>query len=235
MTITIENSKITKPAINKQQAKIRVSAVGDKAFLVETLGDLNLSAQQKIWALSAQATQWQQVDEVILGMNNLLVILKTIPDNDEIFISQVTNLWDNLSERPINGKEVEVPVTYGGDHAFDLAALVDHSGLKDHEIIKLHYSATYRVFAVGSVPGFGYLYGLDPRIHMPRKKIPSLNMPKGCIIIGGMQTGVAMLTGPNGWNSIGFSEISMFDAHDNQPALLAPGDRVRFIPEIILL
>jgi allophanate hydrolase subunit 1 len=65
---------------------------------------------------------------------------------------------------------------------------------------------------------------------MPRKTVPSIKMEKGCVTIGGMQTGVAMLTGPNGWNSIGHADLQMFDPASSTPALLAPGDTVRFIP-----
>jgi len=50
------------------------------------------------------------------------------------------------------------------------------------------------------------------------------------VTIGGMQTGVAMLTGPNGWNSIGFATLEMFDPTSPTPAMMAPGDTVRFLP-----
>jgi allophanate hydrolase subunit 1 len=70
---------------------------------------------------------------------------------------------------------------------------------------------------------------------MPRKTVPSLNMARGCVTIGGMQTGVAVLTGPNGWNSIGFADLQMFDPTADVPAIMAPGDTVRFLPERIEL
>ncbi|NEH53975.1 carboxyltransferase domain-containing protein, partial [Rhizobium leguminosarum] len=133
------------------------------------------------------------------------------------------------------GKTIEIPVDYGGEYATDLPALCDLSGLSDREVVRIHHEATYRVFALGSAPGFGYLHGLDPRIYMPRKTVPSLKIPKGCVTIGGMQTGVAMLTGPNGWNSIGFATLEMFDPTLPSPAMMAPGDTVRFLPARIEL
>lgn len=39
--------------------------------------------------------------------------------------------------------------------------------------------------------------------------------------IGGAQTGVSVLTGPNGWNAIGFAELEVFDPHAANPALMA--------------
>jgi allophanate hydrolase subunit 1 len=60
-------------------------------------------------------------------------------------------------------------------------------------------------------------------------------MLKGMVTIGGMQSGLAVLDGPNGWNSLGFAELPMFDPHAAVPATLAPGDTVRFLPERIEL
>jgi allophanate hydrolase subunit 1 len=43
-------------------------------------------------------------------------------------------------------------------------------------------------------------------------------------------TAIYPLNSPGGWNLIGTTEIKMFDAKADQPSLLLPGDRVRFVP-----
>lgn len=53
-------------------------------------------------------------------------------------------------------------------------------------------------------------------------------MPAGAVGIGGNQTGVYPLTSPGGWQIIGHTERALFDPAASPPALLAPGDRVRF-------
>ena len=88
---------------------------------------------------------------------------------------------------------------------------------------------------VSSSPGFGYLHGLDPRIFMPRKTVPSLRMLKGTVTIGGMQAGISVSTGPNGWNAIGWAATPMFDLAKDPPCLLAPGDQIHFAVERIEL
>jgi KipI family sensor histidine kinase inhibitor len=153
----------------------------------------------------------------------------------ELLALRLLDAWEQAESIDLAGRTIEITVTYGGEHATDLAALCDRSGLSDREVVRIHYEGTYRVFALGSAPGFGYLHGLDPRIYMPRKTVPSLNMARGCVTIGGMQTGVAVLTGPNGWNSIGFAELQMFDPMSATPAVMAPGDTVRFVPASIEL
>lgn len=217
------------------QSRARVSAIGARSFLLEAPGDFDLIAQRRIWALSRTVKDWPAIAEDIPGMTNLLVIFKETPEDPDAVVARLLEAWEHARSIDLNGKTIEIPVHYGGEHASDLQALCDLSGLSDREVVRLHHEATYRVFALGSAPGFGYLHGLDPRIYMPRKTVPSLKMPKGCVTIGGMQTGVAMLTGPNGWNSIGFATLEMFDPTAPSPAMMAPGDTVRFLPARIEL
>ncbi|MBY3177310.1 MULTISPECIES: 5-oxoprolinase subunit PxpB [Rhizobium] len=217
------------------KSRARVSSIGARSFLLEAPGNFDLVAQRRIWALSQTVKGWPDLAENIPGMTNLLVIFKETPEDPDAVVSRLLEAWENARSIDLKGKTIEIPVHYGGEYATDLPALCDLSGLSDREVVRIHHEGTYRVFALGSAPGFGYLHGLDPRIYMPRKTVPSLKMPKGCVTIGGMQTGVAMLTGPNGWNSIGFATLQMFDPTLSSPAMMAPGDTVRFLPARIEL
>lgn len=217
------------------KGQARVSFIGSKAFLLEAPGEFDIPAQRWIWSLSQTVNAWADVAEVVPGMTNLLIIFKATPEEPERIVDRLLDAWDNAASLDLAGKTVEIPVQYGGEYATDLPAICDFSGLSDRDVVRIHHEAIYRVFALGSAPGFGYLHGLDARIYMPRKTVPSIKMEKGCVTIGGMQTGVAMLTGPNGWNSFGYADLQMFDPASPTPALLAPGDTVRFIPERIEL
>lgn len=212
-----------------------ISTIGARAFLLEAPGDFDLPAQRRIWALAQALRRWNDLGEIVPGMTNLLAIFKTTPEDPDAVTARLREAWERAESIDIKGKTIEIGVIYGGEHATDLAALCDHTGLTDREVVRLHHEGTYTVFALGSAPGFGYLHGLDSRIHMPRKTVPSLKMAGGCVTIGGMQTGVAVLTGPNGWNSIGFADHQMFDPKAAVPAIMAPGDTVRFLPERIEL
>lgn len=213
----------------------KMSVIGTGAYLIEAPGAFDLATQRRIWALAHAVEPWPEVREVVPGVTNLLVILKQTPEEPDQLEARLRHEWDCARGIDLIGKTVEIPVTYGGEYATDLGAVCDFSGLTDREVVRLHWQGIYTVVALGSAPGFGYLHGLDPRIYMPRKTVPSLRMLKGTVTIGGMQTGVSVLTGPNGWNSIGFAELQMFDPTRSPPALLAPGDRVRFVPERIEL
>ena len=90
------------------------------------------------------------------------------------------------------------------------------------------------MYALGSHPGYCYLGGMDPRIATPRRKVPVVRIPGGAVSIGGAQTGVSASDGPSGWNTIGSTAMAFFDASQQPPAVLRPGDRIRFRVEDII-
>jgi KipI family sensor histidine kinase inhibitor len=214
---------------------VKFSPLGAKAWLVESLNDFNLEAQRKIWFMSESILVNDCVESVIPGVTNLLVIFKQITTDVDFRVQLLLKYWQQAQEVSPDSKTIEIPVCYGGEHAIDLERICTHSGLSEKEVIKRHYSGNYTVMCVASAPGFGYLHGLDPLLATPRKTVPSLNMIKGSVTIGGIQTGVAVLTGPNGWNSIGYADLDMFDSSSSSPSLMGPGDVIKFVPERIEL
>lgn len=223
------------PLWQTAEDQVRLSMIGSRAFLLEAPGGLDLPSQRRIWALTQKLKPREDIAELIPGMTNLLVVLKRTPASVDSVARELQRYWAEGGELGQPGRVIEVPTCYGGEHAIDLAAICDFTGLSDHEVVRRHHQGIYTVMALGSAPGFGYLGGLDASIHVPRKKVPSLRMLKGTVTIGGPQTGISALTGPNGWNGLGFAELEVFDPTAERPALLAPGDQVRFLPERIEL
>ncbi len=206
----------------------KISFIGTHAVLVEAPGDLCLEQQNRIWTLAELVSAWPNVAEAVPGVTNLMLVLKAPLEDVDAFVATLQETWRRLPRRERKGKLIEIPVIYGGELGFDLPAVARRAGLSEREVIRIHAERAYTVFAIASSPGFGYLSGLDPRIFMPRKTVPSLNMRAGSVTIGGMQTGVAVLTSPNGWNAIGWAEQPMFDPGSETPSLMSPGDEVRF-------
>lgn len=122
-----------------------------------------------------------------------------------------------------------LPVCYGGDYGVDLAAVAQRLGLSEQQVIARHCAAQYQVAMLGFAPGFAYLLGLDPALHVPRLERPRTRVPAGSVAIGGAQTGVYPAELPGGWQLIGRTPLRLFDPADaTRPCLLAPGDRVQF-------
>ena len=213
----------------------RISQIGTRAILFEAPGAFELGPQKRIWALADEVGAWPHVEEAAPGVTNLLIVFTRPPRDREAVFMRLLDAWERLPPKTVSGRVIEVPVVYGGELGHDLAAVSAFSGLAPEEVIRIHREGTYTVLCMSSSPGFGYLHGLDPRIFMPRKKVPSLRMLAGTVTIGGMQAGISVNTGPNGWNSIGFTAMPMFDPARDPPALLMPGDTIRFVAERIEL
>ena len=209
----------------------RISCIGTRALLLEAPGAFELGQQKRIWALADEVSSWPEVEEAVLGVTNLLLVLSRPPRDLDALKAAYAEAWMRAPEKSVSGRIHEVPVVYGGELGSDLARVCDYAKLPPDEVIAIHSTGLYTVCAIGSSPGFGYLHGLDQRIFMPRKTVPSLRMLKGTVTIGGMQAGISVATGPNGWNAIGWSGIEMFDLARTPPCLFAPGDQIRFVVE----
>jgi KipI family sensor histidine kinase inhibitor len=128
------------------------------------------------------------------------------------------------------GRVVEVPVVYGGEAGPDLVHVAAFAGATPEAVVEWHAARTYRVFMLGFLPGFPYMAAVDDRIAAPRHPSPRVRVPAGSVGIAGRQTGVYPRESPGGWQIIGRTMLRMFDPEEDPPALLAPGDRVRFVP-----
>jgi KipI family sensor histidine kinase inhibitor len=123
------------------------------------------------------------------------------------------------------GRVVEVPVRYDGDDLAEVAAL---TGLSRDDVVARHTAPDYLVAFLGFAPGFPYLVGLDPALHVPRRATPRTSVPAGAVGLAGDQTGIYPRATPGGWQLIGRTDVVLFDPHREPPALLSPGDRLRF-------
>lgn len=206
----------------------KISMIGTRAMLLEAPGEFDLSQQKRIWFLADEAGEWPGVEEAVPGVTNLLLVFSAPPRDLDQVKAELGAAWRRAPEKAVSGRIHDVPVIYGGELGADLRRVSAYSGLPAEDVIAIHSSGIYTVCAIGSSPGFGYLHGLDPRIFMPRKTAPSLRMLKGTVTIGGMQAGISVNTGPNGWNAIGWTGFETFDLSRTTPCLLAPGDQIRF-------
>jgi UPF0271 protein len=118
-----------------------------------------------------------------------------------------------------------IAVRYDGA---DLDEVSRAAGLSREEVIARHTQGAYVVAAIGFVPGFAYLRGLDPRLVLPRRATPRPRVPAGSVAIAGPYSGVYPLASPGGWHLLGSAlDAVLFDPCSG--ATLALGDRVTFV------
>lgn len=120
---------------------------------------------------------------------------------------------------------VTLPVIYDGADLADVARL---TGLDEQEVVEAHTGSAWRVGFIGFAPGFAYLVGGDPRLHVPRRETPRTRVPAGSVGLAGEFGGIYPRPSPGGWQLIGRTEVTLWDLDRDPPALLQPGTLVRF-------
>lgn len=124
---------------------------------------------------------------------------------------------------------LEIPVHYGGEEGPDLETVAERTGLSPASVIELHTAQTYRAYLLGFAPGFAYLGTLSPELHLPRRATPRQRVPAGSVGIAAAQTAVYPLSTAGGWHLLGRTELGLWDIERDPPALIRPGQQVRFL------
>ena len=126
-------------------------------------------------------------------------------------------------------RSFEIPVCYEDAMAPDLSEVATRVGMSPDEVVAVHGAVRYHVYMVGFVPGYPYLGDLPESLSLPRREDPRVHVPPGSVAIAASMTAVYPLQSPGGWHLIGNTPAPMFDASWASPALLGPGDAVRFV------
>jgi KipI family sensor histidine kinase inhibitor len=202
-------------------ASIELRDYGTRAYLVE-LEDGVLARR-----LAAVATErWESVQEVVPGHRTVLLSWKEDRPARRRLEEEIVDLLAADGADPV-GRSVNVPVTYDGA---DLEEICRQTGLDRDAVIAVHSEVEYEVAFVGFMPGFAYLIGGDPRLAPKRRSSPRTQVPPGSVAVAGPYSAIYPMASPGGWNLLGRTTLEVFDPQRPYPALLRPGDRVRFEP-----
>jgi KipI family sensor histidine kinase inhibitor len=140
------------------------------------------------------------------------------------------------------GGLVEIEVVYDGE---DLDEVGDQTGLGRDGLIRRHTETDWIGAFGGFAPGFTYLVPADqppasptdaPADHppegraldIPRRDSPRTTVPAGSVALAGRFSAVYPRSSPGGWQLIGRTDATLWDLDRSAPALVAPGDRVRY-------
>ncbi len=208
----------------------RFSPAGDSALLVELGDQIDLPTNRRLHALASWLRGVPELGEAVPGYATLLVHYDPLRLS---YAGVLDRIWQGLAAAEqaaqTTPRRVVIPVRYGGEDGPDLEFVAQHCGLSMDEVIRRHSQGEYVVYFLGFTPGFPYLGGLDPSIAAPRLPSPRVRIPAGSVGIAASQTGVYPLESPGGWRIIGRTDVALFNPFNQPPALLAPGDEVRFI------
>ena len=200
-----------------------------EGFYVQFADQLDVEANAKLHALCQRLLEHplSGVTDLYPGYVNLYVEFDANQIAREAVKTWVKTQMIDLQPNLDGGCEVEVPVRYDGE---DLEWIATQTGLSVEDVIAAHSSPTYRVFAVGFVPGYPFLGVLPEVLRLPRRPTPRRRVPAHTVAMAVSQTGIYVLPTPGGWHLLGTALQAIYDPMREKPFLLEPGDRVRFKP-----
>lgn len=208
--------------------------MGDQALMVKFGDNIKASLNRKVHALKnlILKANLKGVEECIPTYCTLLVYynpLRTTYDKLAFSLKDLeSQIYKIIASTPQNA--IQIPVIYGGKYGPDLEYVSQYSGLNQKEVVELHCSREYITFMIGFVAGFPYLGKIDKKISVPKLKSPRLQVPAGSVGIADRQTGIYPCESPGGWRIIGRTPLKLFDVNGTPPALIKPGEIVRFRP-----
>ena len=192
--------------------------------------DLEIHERVRRYYFFLKSLQLEEITDIIPSFRSCLILFDRKKTSYEALTAFLRDKEFLIAHIDIpEPKTCEVPVQYGGECGFDIAFVASHTGLSEDEIIEIHTSVTYKVFAVGFLPGFPYLGILDRRLYVPRLETPRVRVPEGSVGLAQLQTGIYPFESPAGWRIIGRTSKKLFD-YDKEPySIFQIGDKVRFI------
>jgi len=210
-----------------------IKPYGDHAVLVQwTTDGFSQAINDAVHALCANLRETGHFREVVPGYDSVVAVFDL---GGMSFAEAKTTAETALRRKTVaetsTGNLIDIPVNYGDEHGPDMETICAVAKLSVDEVISLHSRGTYRVCMMGFIPGFTFLSPAPEALHHPRLSTPRAKVPAGSIGIANWQTGIYGLESPGGWQIIGRTPLSIFDATRAEPFALNAGDRVRFIPQ----
>lgn len=210
---------------------IRIETAGQNAQIIYFAEQASPAVSVQIQQASRQLKSVLEpyLVDLIPSYSSLLVIYDPWK-TDHLKIRKLIREQLTLEQtaEPDKGKLIKLPVYYSQESGIDLAALAQRAKMSINDVIELHSSTEYRVYAIGFAPGFAYLGEVNQLIAAPRLATPRQHVPQGSVAIADQQTAVYPAASPGGWNLIGRCPTPMFNPEASPTMPVQTGDRVKF-------
>ena len=210
----------------------RVLPVGDAALAVELGDGLDETTNACVRGLDDDLARrpFDGFREAVPTHRSLLVLYDSSVARYGALVGDLLTRAARVTAAPAPGRRHDVPAVYGGEDGPDLAPLARGRGLPEADLVRLHARGEYTAFMLGFTPGFAYLGLVPEALESARQSTPRVRVPAGSVAVAGRLTGIYPVASPGGWRLIARTSVRLFDPLRTEPALIAPGDRVRFIP-----
>jgi inhibitor of KinA len=211
---------------------MRVQPVGDTAVLLEFGSAIDPDVFDAILTMEAalQADPPPGLVETVPAYVTLLLLFDPLVTDAGSIAAAALRAQAGTAARPPAMRH-EIAMCSDADLAPDLADAAERTGLAPAALLTAFFGVDLRVYMYGFAPGYAYMDGVPPALHLPRKPVPVRSRPAGTVMIAGGQCLITTLPMPTGWWVIGATRTAVLPDDDARPFLLQPGDTVRFVPQ----
>jgi KipI family sensor histidine kinase inhibitor len=219
--------------------KPRILALGDGALTLEFGDRIDAEVNARVMAArnAFAGLQLEGISDVVPSYRSLTVHFDPLRLDRNSLVEHLLKITQAPaqpssaagSSGPAATARWLIPVIFGSEFGPDLAQVAQATKRSEAEIIEALCGLELRVFLIGFLPGFPYLGELPEWLRLPRLASPRAAVPANSVAIAGAQAAVYPWQSPGGWHLLGRTPVRLFDLGDDaRPALLAPGDTVRF-------
>jgi inhibitor of KinA len=213
--------------------KPRILALGDGALTLEFGNRIDRALNTQVMAArdALAALKLEGISDVVPAYRSLTVHFDPLLLDREVLTAQLLQAAQAPAGKSALATRWNIPVVFGGEFGPDLTDVARATGRSEADVIEAICATELRVFLIGFLPGFPYLGELPEWLRLPRRTTPRTAVPANSLAIAGAQAAVYPWASPGGWHLLGRTPVRLFDLADAaRPALLAPGDTLRFAP-----
>ena len=229
---------MNKATVSTKPRDRRIQAYGETGLLVQFDGTEAVAASDAVTTLNHQllALNLRGIESTTPSYISLLIIFDPSVIARNRLASILTDLLEctgaHLADESSALRNTAwcLPTLFVGERDEDAIALQNELGLSWDRVVETFCEVSYRVSALGFLPGFTYLGGLPAELHCRRLATPRVRIPSSSVAIAGQQAGIYPMDSPGGWRILGRLPFAIFDQTRESPALFLPNDRITFEP-----
>lgn len=178
----------------------------------------------------AQAAEQQDWDDIVPGLDSLSLSWNPAKRSLAAARAAAEALVAATGDAPPAEAvpAITLHICYDSPWAHDAEIVAELLGIGTEALPQWHGAQDWRVAMLGFQPGFAYLVCGSAIPEIPRLADPRSHVEAGSVGLLGQICGLYPHAGPGGWPIIGRIAETLFDPHAPSPALLKPGQPVRF-------
>jgi inhibitor of KinA len=212
--------------------RVKLLSHGDTALAVEFGERIDQAVSERVLALYERLAQTLPpgVVELVPTYRSLMVHYDPLLTSRAALSQLLERMLPGLEGARPAARRWSIPVCYDPACGMDLLDVASRTGLAPADVVACHSAIVYHVYMIGFTPGFPYMGDLPAQLALPRRADPRTQVPSGSVAIATTMTAVYTLQSPGGWHILGRTPVPLWNRRRSPPSLLAPGDKVRFVP-----